>query len=290
MGAQSLTFTEAQKRIERDLKPPKHELEAHTRDFLTNSFLIRRGDEFRLSHKSILEYLVAMRLNKEIESDYPEVFGTIKIDHAVLNFLEKFEPNTETLFEWIRSTKGGVKGEGAWLGTNAADLLNRISNDYFARKDLSDTTLIRVGLRDADLRGTKLNNTQLSGADLTGAKFFKKDIVSATIHNALFSCYALKTNQTRKLSPLDVLDEVIEIFQYELEVGIKAESYFRSDLLWEITVPAKDMQHLEFCRETLATKLSTKVVIYFDECEKLAQEQDLAKVRRKQRAIRMRSR
>ena len=56
---QSLTFSEAQKRIKRDLKPPKHELEAHTRDFLTNSFLIRRGDEYRLSHKSILEYLVA---------------------------------------------------------------------------------------------------------------------------------------------------------------------------------------------------------------------------------------
>ncbi len=54
-ATQSLTFSEAQKRIEKDLEPPKQELEAHTRDFLTNSFLIRRGDEYRLSHKSILD-------------------------------------------------------------------------------------------------------------------------------------------------------------------------------------------------------------------------------------------
>lgn len=80
---QTLNFNEAQKRIEKDLKPPKHELEAHTRDFLTNSFLLRGGDEYRLSHKSILEYLVAARLNKEIESDHPDVFGTLLIDRPV---------------------------------------------------------------------------------------------------------------------------------------------------------------------------------------------------------------
>ena len=278
---QSLTFSEAQKRIERDLKPPKHELEAHTRDFLTNSFLIRRGDEYRLSHKSILEYLVAMRLNKEIESDHPDVFGTFLIDYQLMNFLKEFAPNTETLFKWVQLTKDAVPKREPWLGTNAASLLHRISQDYFAGRDLAGTALTNVYLYDADLRGTKLKNARLSGAILEHAKFFRKDIIFSRIDNALVSFYVLKTSKIRKYDDSEFFKKVSGIFQHKLqELGVFGRSSFRDDLFWEISFRVKDMQHLEFCGEKLATSLSTKVAIWFDECEELARDQDSAKPKR----------
>jgi hypothetical protein len=279
----SLTFTEAQERIETDLKPPKHELEAHTRDFLTNSFLIRRGDEYRLSHKSILEYLVAMRLNKEIESDHPDAFGTFHIDHQVLSFLEKFEPNIETLFRWIQLTKGEAYRGYPRLGTNAASLLNRISRDYFAGKDLSDTTLTGADLWGADLRETRLKNTRLSNATLMSSRFFKKDIVLSNITGAGFSFYVLKTSRTRKNHITTVYDSLsLKIRQ---TFGFFAQSDFREDLLWEMVAVVKDIQDLELCRETLSAALSTKVAVYFDECEELVRAHDSAKPSNKPRAI-----
>jgi hypothetical protein len=259
LPSQSLTFTEAQKRIERDLKPPKHELEAHTRDFLTNSFLIRRGDEYRLSHKSILEYLVAMRLNKEIESDHPDIFGTFRIDSEVQNFLKKLEPNTETLFRWILLTKSGVRRR-IKLGVNAASLLNRISPDYFAGKDLSDTSLAGVDFRHADLRGTKLKNTRLNGADLKSARFFRKDIVDARIDNADISFYVLKRGQKLK-HPESFFRKVVKIVPHEA-LAVYRPSSFRDDLVWEMTLAVQDIQHLEVSRQKLSTALSTKVAIY----------------------------
>jgi hypothetical protein len=288
--AQSITFTEAQKRIETDLKPPKHELEAHTRDFLTNSFLIRRGDEYRLSHKSILEYLVALRLNKEIETDHPDIFGTFLIDYQVQSFLVEFKLNTETLFKWIQSTKGGVRTRDPWLGTNAANLLKQISPNYFAGKDLSETILLNANLRYADLRDTRLKNTRLNGADLKGAKFFRKDIAFSKIVNANVSLYVLKGHHTRKLSGSTFLHELVQILPNEEDLTVYGNSSFRDDLVWEISLAAHDINYLEFSRDTLANALSTTVAIYFDECEELVRSQDSVKSKKKLRAIRKSSR
>lgn len=283
--SQSLTFIEAQKRIETDLKPPKHELEAHTRDFLTNSFLIRRGDDYYLSHKSILEYLVAMGLNKEIESEHPDVFATFVIDYNVQSFLEKLEPNAETLFRWIQSTKDATHN-GPWLGRNAANLLKRISHSYFAGKDLSDANLTRADLQYADLRGTNLMNARLNGAELKGARFLRKEFVLAKISNAHISLYVLKTSETRKQSTSDFAHLVIQKVPSNTISVIYAESCFRDDLVFEIAVEAKDIKHLEFCRETLSKALSTKVAIYFDECEELAHAHDSVTRSRKKKANR----
>ena len=289
ISSQSLTFTEAQKRIERDLKPPKHELEAHTRDFLTNSFLIRRGDEYRLSHKSILEFLVAMRLNKEIECDHPDVFGAFSIDYHVQNFLKEFEPNTETLYRWIQLSRGGAHTERPWLATNAVSLLNRISHAYLAGKDLSETTLTNIALADADLRETKLKNARLYSPSLMSAKFLKKDIVLLSrFTNASVSFYVLKTSRTGKNHIASVHDSLS--LKLKQKFGFFTQSAFRDDLLWEMVAVVKDMQDLELCRESLSAALSTKVVVYFDECEELARSQDSKKTERKLRTTRKPSR
>jgi hypothetical protein len=286
---QSLNFTEAQKRIQKELKPPNHELEAHTRDFLTNSFLIRQDDEYRFSHKSILEYLVAVSLHKEIESNCPDFFHNFFIDNQVQNFLAKLELNTDTVFKWIQLTKGRAPSAGAMLGTNAANLLNRVSHDYFAGKDLSDTNLTGVDLQYADLRGANLNNTRLEGSNLRGAKFLRQQILFSMIDYAHISLYVLKTTPKGKFEPSDFAKGVIDILPID-GLSVYGRSSFRDDLVREITFPVEDIQDLESARETLALGLSTTVAVYFDECEELARTQDSAKSAKEPRRGRKSSR
>jgi hypothetical protein len=167
-------------------------------------------------------------------------------------------------------------------------LLNRISRDYFAGKDLSDTTLTGADLWGADLRETRLKNARLSNATLISSRFFKKDIVLSKITKASFSFYVLKTSRTRKNHIATVHDSLsLEIKQ---KFGFYAQSNFREDLLWEMVTVVKDIQDLELCRETLSAALSTKVAVYFDECEELVRAHDSAKPSNKRRAIRKPSR
>jgi hypothetical protein len=209
-----------------------------------------------------------MRLNQEIQSNRPNVFGTFLIDYPIQSFLEKFEPNVETLFRWIQLTRGGHY-RGPWLGTNAANLLNQISHDYFAGKDLSDTTLTNVDLRDADLRGTRLKDARLSKASLWGSKFFREDIVFSKCSDTTFSFYVLKTDHRRKDEALDYYRSLSPELKEQMDLGIMLESTFRDDLLWELIAPVKDLEELEPSRDKLEDALSTRVAIYFDEIEEL---------------------
>ncbi len=101
----SITFVDAINRIEQTIKPPKQEVEAYTREFLTNSFLIRKGNAYNFSHKSILEYLVATKLSEEIKSNSPIIFGNLPLQSVIVDFLKELEPDTTTLINWINDTK-----------------------------------------------------------------------------------------------------------------------------------------------------------------------------------------
>lgn len=287
---QSITFTDAQKLVEREITPPKHELEAHTRDFLTNSFLIRRNDEYRLSHKSILEFLVAMRLNKEIESDHPEMFGQLILDIQVFRFLKEFEPDPMTLLSWIKMTRDAGHIGGPRLSINAAKLLRDISDSFFAGRDLSGTNLSGVYFGFADLRDSNLNNALLNGADLTSAKFYKKDIALAKLDSTEVSYYLLKTKETQNYDVHEFMDFAKPRIQFlykglmERSVGYRFKSSFREDLLWEVEITVKDILDLEEIRKQLSDALDTKVAVFFDECEQLAQEADSRKKNSKQEA------
>jgi hypothetical protein len=93
--------------------------------------------------------------------------------------------------------------------------------------------------------------------------------------NVRVSFYVLKTNQTRKDDPLDFYDSMGEELIDKMEdLGIMGASSFRADLLWELVAVVKDIQSFELSRQKLSAALSTKVAIYFDECEELAREQD----------------
>lgn len=275
---QSLTFSDAEMRIEQDIRPPKQELEAHTRDFLTNSFLIRSGDEYVLSHKSILEYLVATKLSKEIQSDQPEIFGRLRIQYQVYAFLKELDPNPLTLLRWIETTREVGHGKGTRLGGNGASLLNTISPSFLAGKDLSGTNMAAADLRNADLRGCNLQKTVISQADLKSAKFYTGSVDAAIAANTVFSYYLWKTKESQRLG-LDeyMFDAVRRIREHGIDymsLGYTAKAHFREDMFWEMFIGVRDIRHMEAVRQGLAEALSTRVVLYYDECEQIAREAD----------------
>jgi hypothetical protein len=198
---QSINFADAKNLIEERIKPPKYELEAHTRDFLTNSFLIRKGDDYQFSHKSIMEYLVAAQLNEEIQTDAPSVFRMIPLQPAVTNFLKEFELDINTLSRWLDVTKEDTSYLQTFLAGNAATLLCALSKDALTGKDLSGAKIYSANLRLANLINTKLTGTRLGTSNLEAARFSKEQLAEATWRNiyVLFLCTSLTEEIRDKL-------------------------------------------------------------------------------------------
>ena len=184
-----ITFTDGQKHIEKVVKPPKGEIEAYTRDFLTCSFLIRKGDEYQFSHRSIMEYLIAKGLFEEIENNAPNTFNRHRLEHVVAGFIMELNPNVDTLWNWIESTKSEVKEDSKYLGGNSATLLCMLDRNALAGQDLSRTVLTGANLKSSDLKGANLNGTVMKSIDLRKAQFLKKELERANISDTIFSVY-----------------------------------------------------------------------------------------------------
>lgn len=182
----AITFTDGLKHVEK-IEPPKNELEAYTRDFLTCSFLIRKDDEYQFSHRSIMQYLIAKGLLKEIETNTPNFIKRQRLEHVVAGFLSELNPNRDTLWNWIESTKSETKDENLFLGGNAATLLCMLDRSALARKDLSKAVLTGADLHSADLRGANLCGMVMKDVNLLFAQFFKHDIESAILSNTVIS-------------------------------------------------------------------------------------------------------
>jgi len=185
----AIAFPDARKVIESQVSPPAIELESYTREFLTNSFLIRRGDAYYFSHKSILEYLVAAQVIEEINEQKPELMRRIFLDPIVLEFLVEFKPNTEKLFDWIEWTKKPSHAGAKCLGGNCATLLCYLSDDALVGRDLTYTNLSGANLSEADLRGAQLQNAVLSEANLCFARFNQRDLQGVLLDETLVSFY-----------------------------------------------------------------------------------------------------
>ena len=272
-STQFITFIDAQNLVEKYVSPPKQELEAHTRDFLANSFLIRKDDEYRLSHKSILEYLVAMRLNKEIESDEPKIFSQYLLQREILDFLRELQLDTAKLIRWIQTSKGDDL-PSIYLSTNAATLLLRHSSDSLAGCDLSGRRLWVVDFSNANLRGCNLKGALLGNCDLSGAQFYKRDIKSARFRDTRFLFYILKTAETLENTEGvarfigEKVSEVVESCTYNLK------SRLRADLFWEFGTWVQSFSEVERIRKGLSAVFNTKVCIGIDELERLAGQAD----------------
>jgi hypothetical protein len=276
----AITFESARNYVEQKLNPPKHELEAHTRDFLTNSFLIRRGDEYHFSHKSILEYLVAAQLNEEIKSGIPYIFIHDQIESAILNFMKEFELDSETFWQWLNLTRDKAHGKWTCLGGNAATLLCALSQDALAGKDLSGTDLTGADLSEADLRGTNLERTYLNNVALSGAKYYREALISADISIIHITIYFVterdKDTVTKGWKERDLLSNWRAVkstaeqlfsshgFYASVVVGL------RDDLvLGQAWLRVEGAQGLREQEHLLANKPDIPSAIYYDQYEKL---------------------
>lgn len=186
----AINYKDALLSIEVFIQPPRSELEMYTRDFLTCSFLIRKGDEYRFSHRSIMEYLVAKALVKEIQADRPDTFKTNILPSVIISFIAEMSPDKDTLWKWIKSTRSIDKLKCKYIAGNAASVLCEINIDELSGKDLSGCLLMGANMNGANLVGTKWDGAILDKVSLVGAEFIKKDLLKAQLryHTVSINC------------------------------------------------------------------------------------------------------
>jgi uncharacterized protein YjbI with pentapeptide repeats len=187
----SIIFPDALKFVEKFVKPPRSELEAYTRDFLSCSFLSREGDEFRFSHKSFSEYLIAVGLAEEIRENEPKFFKSQILQSEITDFLIELDPNKDVLWNWMLSTRNEDIDSVKYLGGNSATLLCKLDRNALAGKDISGAILNGANLSFSNLLDTNLFGTLLKNSDLRGAKFLKKSIAQAKISGIEVSLFII---------------------------------------------------------------------------------------------------
>lgn len=207
----SITFSEASSQIENTIKPPRLELEAYTRDFLTNSFLVRRGNEYVFSHKSILEYLAASLLLTEFQSGTPGLFGRAALDPAIISFILEMKPELGILWHWIQESKTTRMRDTEFVGGNAASILARFSKTAFHKRDLSGTNLLSANLTGADLLTTNFDSTRLENANLVNARFNRNTIQNAQVGSTMLSINIWTQSGTGLTYPVPQLNESLNI-------------------------------------------------------------------------------
>jgi hypothetical protein len=281
----AINFTDTRDLIEREIKPPKHELEAHTRDFLTNSFLARKGDEYHFSHKSIQEYLVAAQFYAEMTEDRPLSFGRAPLQSVIREFLLEFKLNKDILYKWLDDSRGKSLGEVKYLGGNSATLLCRRSHDALAGRNLANVNLTGISLISADLRGSNLKGALLTNVDLYRAKFGSNELEGANLQHTHVTFYfitelpdnyvgkhkALRRNE-RFIGgmPLLYLRTRTRGIRAKLETmasGIQAIA--GNKILGRMGVYIDGFDDLERKRKIASDDLSTTVAVFFDEYEQL---------------------
>lgn len=239
----NINFDSARTLVESNIDSASEEVEAYTRDFLTNSFLVRTGDEYYFSHKSIQDYLLAIHLNEEIQSGVPNIFAEYYNQHVVVDFLKELNPNPDTLWNWINKTKSvGIDVVTSYLASNAATLLCALSPYALQKQDMSGTllsganlsgavlretdfelaNLSQANLSNTDLRGAIFKNTNLTGAVFSGARFLWEDLATAILEDNQFLLFIEDKHANERF--------INEKESYIDELGNLLSSYFK--LAW----------------------------------------------------------
>ena len=266
----AITFADALKHVEEFVIPPKIELEAYTRDFLTSSFLIRKGDEYQFSHRSIMEYLIARGLVEDIEKNDPNAFARKPLGQVVIGFLTELKPNTDILWDWIESTKSGKEEVIKFIGGNAVTLICELDKSALIGKDLSRAILTEADLFSTDLRNINLSGTVLKNVSLINAQFFRKDLESASVSNLEISiCYLFNLKSKKKNRVFDECLKLSNESKFNIIRGITMELN-KHFLFGALIVQVPDIKSLEILKSRVAAQPGiNEASIYYDEYEKL---------------------
>jgi len=165
-----------------DLKT-RTDIEYHLNDFLTCSFLNRDTEgNYRFSHKSFVDFLVACKFKDDIEKDYKNDFIKKTITYEVMQFMKDFDVNKDKLYEWIESTKNRSFSETRCLGGNAVSILNEFGENFSRKKsDFSETVLDYGNFRGNNLRGLNFRNSSLEYANLSNTNLVNTDFSFANL-------------------------------------------------------------------------------------------------------------
>jgi hypothetical protein len=193
----AFTFSEAKSLIEECAGPPREELEAYTRDFLTCSFLVRDGDAYRFFHRSIMEYLVARALLEEITARQPTYFRRCRLSPVIAGFLSELEPDTATLWVWVHMTRRSSQDDAQYLGGNAVTVLSTLDRSALAGRDLQRTVLIGADLSFCDLRGARLRGATLKEVNLVEGLYEQEDLGEVKLLDGQVSVLMLGSGVTR---------------------------------------------------------------------------------------------
>ena len=127
-----ITVEQIKEVVKNSLNPEQRlSLDAYIRDLIACSFLIREGDQYRFSHFSFLEYLVAKRIQSEILDRKVDILKNIQIPVAVRSFLREILMEAENrnslilgLKEILNSIGDKARDEVLYLGGNSITLLS----------------------------------------------------------------------------------------------------------------------------------------------------------------------
>ena len=171
----------------------QEELEGSLREIVTCSFLIRINDEYRFSHQSFLDYLVARRLAKDIMENKTGNLRLKPLTLTIRDFLLELEvrvvqpdlnvnhTSTSVSFDqkrlenWFRTNP-----KDKWLSANAVSLLAKL----LSYDQLCTLPLKKADLSSANLAGANLAGANLAGANLAGANLAEANLVGTYLARA----------------------------------------------------------------------------------------------------------
>jgi WD40 repeat protein len=168
-----------------DLKT-RTDTEYHLHDFLTCSFLSRDPDgNYRFSHKSFVDFLVAWKFTDNIKDDLKYDFMNKQVTYEVMQFMKDFEINRERLYQWIDFTREKSFSYTKYLGGNAVSILNELGEDFAKNGfDFSETLLDYANFHGQNLRGINFQKASLKNANLNNTILKDSDFSNANLEGA----------------------------------------------------------------------------------------------------------
>lgn len=227
-----LTVEQIQNVLQSEFTPEQRlNFESYVRDFIACSFLVREGDQYRFSHLSFMEYLVAKSLAREIESNAPDILKRFLLTSSVRDFLVELVPLSENswlriLWAWVNSTVNRDKEEVMYIGGNAITILSHL-NEPLSGIDLKDTRLYGANLQRADCRETCFTGSDLEGANLQGANLTNADFRDANLKNVRLTLTIHEDDIALEGDELEVYIELSPLFS---GANLKDVRYTKSPL------------------------------------------------------------